>query len=221
MKHINYIVLASLSAAVLLLMSVPTCTDKTPSEPEYTITILPEGGEYTCPNGIILRVPAGAVTRETDITLKKVNGAKLAPIFKKRGVSVDNLLACIDGTPDGTVFNLPIQLILSVDLEPGDIPFVHEVDLADGSYTPAETEIICDPNLDILEISISHFSTLSAEILREIRDLFGECAIDPCRCGRVKVVQSDKDYICDNGDCEVTQSKVTVTFLDCPGTPVE
>ena len=64
-------------------------------------------------------MPAGAVTEETDVLLHKINSTKLQTIYDKRGVSIDNLLACIEGGPDGLTFNLPVQIILTVNLEPG------------------------------------------------------------------------------------------------------
>jgi len=209
--------------SILAILIYFTCSEKksTNSDDENTLTISPNGGEYTFPDGIILRVPTGAITEETDISLHKIRSTKVSPIFEKRGVSIDNLLACVEGGPDGLTFNLPVQIILSVELEPGEIPIIHEIDLESGEYTLAETEILCDPAADTLVISLSHFSAVSAEIAREYEDLFDECSENPCRCGRIKIEQTDKDFICDNGNCQVTESKVSVTFLDCPESPVE
>ena len=207
---------------ILLSVFISGC-DKKSTKPEAVdmVTISPDGGEYTFPDGILLRVPPGAVSQDTDIRLRKLNAGLLSSIFDTRGVSLDNLLACIEGTPDGTQFIYPVQLCISVDLEPGDIPFVHEIDLASGDYTPAETEIICDADQDSLFISLSHFSIVSAEIIQEYKQLYKDCGDNPCRCLRIKVEQHDKDYICDNGDCQISESNVSVTFLDCPGMPVE
>lgn len=197
------------------------CGKNTKPEPDSWITISPQGGEYSFPDGISLRVPAGAVTENTNIMLKKVSSNQLKPIFIKRGIPINNLLVCIEGKPDSIKFIYPVQLGISVELEPGEFPFVHEIDLTSGHCTPAETEIICDPEQNSLIISCSHFSAVSVEILKEFQELFEGCEDNLCRCGRIKVEQHDKYYICQSGDCQVSETNVTVTFLDCPGTPVE
>lgn len=223
MRYIFLIKMCSFLILVPLILINLTCSEKkiTNSEEDNILTISPDGGEYTFPDGIILRVPAGAVTEETDVLLHKINSTKLQTIYDKRGVSIDNLLACIEGGPDGLTFNLPVQIILTVNLEPGEIPIVHEVNWDSSSYSLITTEIFCDPGQDTLVISLNHFSSISAEIAKEYDDLYGECTNNPCRCGRIKVEQQDKDFICNNGDCQVTETKVNVTFLDCEGAPTE
>ncbi|NQT26793.1 hypothetical protein HQ585_15665 [candidate division KSB1 bacterium] len=210
---------------VLPLLILLTTCKKTPVEPEpepvTTAIVSPGGGEYTFSDGIKLTVPAGAVSVNTEIEIRKVGNNELSSIFGQRGVPMDRLLACVEGKPDGLTFSQPVKLMVPVDLEPGEIPVVHEIDLENGAYAPLMTESVGDPEADTLEISISHFSSISAEILKELEELFPECAIDPCRCGRIKVEQSDKDNICDTGECQITESRVSVTFLDCPGQPVE
>jgi hypothetical protein len=194
MKITRYILLSCFFITILLLVFMIGCEKKTVGpEPANTITISSQGGEYTFLDGILLRVPAGAITEDMDITLRKVNRDQLIPIFNARGVSIENLLVCIEGKPDGTEFIYPVQLCISVDLEPGDIPFVHEIDLVNGDYTPAYTEIICDPEQDSLLISLNHFSTVSAEVVKEFEGIYNECEINPCRCGDKKIEQGDKD----------------------------
>jgi len=222
MKITIYILLSCLFISILLWVSIISCEKKTVGpEPANTITISSQGGEYTFPDGILLRIPAGAVTEDMDVTLRKVNREQLIPIFNARGVSIENLLVCIEGKPDGTEFIYPVQLCISVDLEPGDIPFVHEIDLVNGDYTPAQTEIFCYPEKDSLLISLNHFSTVSAEVVKELEGVYNECATNPCRCGDNVIVQGDKDYACDNGECQISESKLTITFSECPGQPVE
>jgi len=219
----RYSSLISLSILIGMILWMGGCKEKSvePEKKITAVTISPEGGTYIFPDGIKLKVPAGAVSETKDIMLKKVSSSLVTPIFDKRGVPIENLLACIEGTPDGMVFNLPVMPYLNVDIKPGEIPIVHEVNLDSASYTLAETEIICDPDVDSLSISLTHFSSITAEIMKEYEALFEECGDTPCRCGRIKVEQRDKDYLCDNGDCQVTESQVTVTFLDCPDSPTE
>ena len=217
------ITFSCLTITLSIIISISGCKKDSvePAKITAPVTITPEGGTYSFPGDIKLRVPAGAVSEDKVIQLKKISSTTVAPIFEMRGVPIENLLACIEGTPDGTVFNLPVQIYLHVPLEPGEIPIVHEVDLDSMRYTPAETEIISDPDQDSLIIAVTHFSEVSAEVMKQYEDIYRECGEGLCRCGRIKVEQHDKDYLCDNGDCQVSETQVTVTFLDCPGTPTE
>jgi hypothetical protein len=204
--------------ALLFIMIVFTCSEKsTEPDEDNIVTISPDGGEYTFPDGMILRVPAGAVDNEMDVTLNKIERFQLQPIFDRRSVSIDEFIACIECLPDSAVFNHPLQLMLSVDLEPGVIPIVHEVDIDSGSYSLLEIDIICDPEQDTLVIALNHFSEIEIENVKEYEELYGECSITPYRCMRVRIEQYDKDYLCNNGSCQITESDVTVTYLDCPG----
>ena len=224
MKHAKQIILSFCFLAVLLLVSIK-CSDNSVNSvepsPDYTLSVSPEGGDYSYPGGISLRVPAGAVTDFTAILLRKVPNSELSSIFEKRGVSINNLLACVEGSPDGIAFNIPVQLVIAVDLEPGEIPFVHEIDLNNGTYMPLETDILYDPDQDTLIISLTHFSSISAEIIKEFEDFLDNCGENPCRCVSNKIEQRDVDLISENGDCQITETKVSITFLDCPGSPVE
>lgn len=200
------------------------CSEDSPSEPsnENMITITSEGGEYTTEEGIIIRVPAGAVDKETDILVKSVNEEQVKPIFDSRRVPVDNLLACFEGSPDGIVFNKPIQISLNVNLEPGDVPIVHEVDLKSGVYMPAEVITRVDPDQDTMMISLKHFSSYTVENMDEFKPFVSEeCIETPCRCGDLEIIQADKDYLCNNAECTVTETKLKITYLDCPQQPVE
>ena len=179
MRNKNYIILAcfllfSLSSFLI------TCS-KNPVEPvhEKTVTISPDGGEYSFPDGILLKVPAEAVNENTDVMIKRISNDQLASIYNNRGIPVADLLLCIEGTPDGTEFIKLIQLCISIKLDRGDIPFLQEVDLSNGEYSTSETEIICKPDKDSLIISVKHFSYFFVEILSEIRQFFGGCGEHP------------------------------------------
>ena len=111
-KNYYYRLSFLVSIIAITLTALFSCSEDSPSEPsnENTITISSQGGEYTTEDGIIIRVPAGAVDNDTDILIENVSSSEVESIFESRAVSVDNLLACIDGTPDGTVFKKPIQV---------------------------------------------------------------------------------------------------------------
>jgi hypothetical protein len=206
---------------LLLVIFLSFCSDKSVNtEEDETLTISPEGGEYTFADGIKLRVPPGAVDEEKEISLKKVAEDQIESIFEKRGVPIEDLLVCIEGKPDGLVFNHPVEVILSVDLEPGELAIIQEANLNTGSCSMIKTTIKGDPDQDTLVFSVTHFSSFFAEILREIEQFFGGCGEIACRCGDWKMETGDKDYICQNGDCEISQSELFINYPEC-GTGVE
>lgn len=218
MKDFKWIKFLLISISTLILLLFHSCSEDTTVEPseKKSITISPEGGDYTFADGIVLKVPLGAVNRDTKILIRHVNISEVQSIYSNRGISIDNLLACIEGTPDGLVFNHPVQLILSVDLQSGDIPVVHEVNLINGSYTTSEIVTICDPEQNKLIISLDHFSTYTAETMNEIKELLSsKCGDTLCRCLRIRITQDDKDYVCNNGECQIAETRMKISFLDC------
>lgn len=204
----------------LLSTLVMCCRSSVGPEPDNMVAISPDGGEYSFGDDLVLRVPAGAVSTIKNISLRKLDRSQLSPIFEKRGVPVSNLLLCVEGKPDGMVFDKPVQLCVFAKMKRGEIPVVHEVSLANGKYTLDDAETVWDPDQDSLMISLKHFSSVAVEAVKGLtKDV--ECETAPCRCGRIKVEQSDKDLMCDNGDCQIVESLVSVTYLDCSHAPVE
>lgn len=209
---------------IMLLLTLLTCTGKNPVDSKTafeTVTITPTGGVFTFEGGVTLTVPPYAVPADTDIEFRVAARKELRSYYSRRGMSEDRLLVCVEGKPDGFTFDVPVTVSVQAGLAGGEIPLVGRVDTETGDWSPLITETLVNPQTDSLQFTLSHFSTASAEISRELSDLIAEQGGDPCRKGRILVEQSDKDLVCDDGDCQVSESKLTVTFLDCPGQPQE
>ena len=220
MKNSDNIKLSAMLLTILLLITSCNCL-KTSTEPtnppdENTLTISPDGGEYNFPSGIRLRVPAGAVEDDTDISLKVLSRIELQPVLNEYGFKEEDLLVYIEGKPAGLTFNTPVELILSSDIEDGDIPLLYNVKKDTTCSISSNSKIKFNSKHNELIISVSHFSSFFAQIVTSLRDLFNiECLTDPCRCGDTKIIQGDKDYLCSIGDCQITETKVTVIFPEC------
>ena len=193
--------------------------DDTPSENLFneSISISATGGEYTLSNGIILNIPAGAVLEETEIEIAEVNVSDLTFLLEDRGMTSRNLIACLDFKPDGLEFEEPIKVTIPVDLEAGDIPFIHDLDIENGSYEPAVTEVKVDPEAGTIEILVHHFSGVAAEIKAELKRASQYCEDFPCRCQGFTTRQSDKSIICELEECQNTQSELFVNYTKCGG----
>jgi len=69
---------AALAAlAFLILSGCPTPTSQTrPPDPDK-VTIMPEGGSFSLGNGLVLKVPTGAVASASELKLRPVPSAEL------------------------------------------------------------------------------------------------------------------------------------------------
>lgn len=176
----------------------------------------PEGGTHTFDCGITIDVPEGAVTEETEIQFRKMEPSEIQTILEPLGRESDNILVGFEAKPDGLTFLEDVKItVQNAGLDPGDFVIVHELDVDSSRYTPAELSFVYDPEEDIIEFSLNHFSGYSAEEIEEMEKT--ECVNDPenCRCKRIKITQSDKDLMCNLGACQKTESKLKVEYLDC------
>ena len=128
-------------------------------------TVTPEGGEYNFENGIKLKVPAGAVSEETEIEIKytEITDDSVVSIFTKRGITSDDCFAIIEAKPDGITFNSPVTVTIPAELVSGDFPSVYEYDLANGTYAPAITDISYNPDEGTIEFSLSQPQMFSSK----------------------------------------------------------
>jgi hypothetical protein len=206
-----------LSLSALLFVSV--CKDVTGTDGEVsyeTYTITPEGGTHTFDCGITIDVPEGAVTEETEIQFRKMKTSEIHEILEPLGRELSSIIVGFEAKPDGLTFLEDVKVtVQNAGLEPGDFVIVHELDVDSSRYTPAELSFVYNPAEDIIEFSLNHFSGYSAEELEEMEKT--ECVNDPenCRCKRIKITQSDKHLMCGLGECQKTESKLTVEYLDC------
>lgn len=188
----------------------------------YSAAITAAGGTYALGDGITVEVPPNAVQKDVTITITPLSAADLAPILDARGLPPEALLFAFDAKPEGLAFAAPIHLIAPAQVTPGSFPIVHALDLANGTASLAETTVRVDPGAGTIDFALRHFSGYSAAEIAEFKRRGDEyCKQNPCRCGLVESKQSDKESICNTGECEVFRSKLESTFFDCPGQPKE
>ncbi len=203
------------------LLAPDASDDVEPESVGESFTLGPEGGTYELENGIVLRAPPGAVEKDTEISLSLIPVGELDAIFERRGVPRSRLLAALDAQPDGLEFERPIRVTLPVELDAGEVPWVHQVELDEESYWPTATETTTRGPSGALSLTLTHFSEYTVEQLEEMRRGEEDCRREPCRCGAYHTEQSDGDAICESGDCQITRSELTITYLDCDGLPEE
>lgn len=126
-----------------------------------TKAVSEEGGVLTFKNGLILDIPAGAVTELTNITVKDVKCQIVDPILSAYPFT-SHEKRCIGGfsaEPDGFVFNKPIKATVPVlPLDPGESPIQFETNLDAQNYWITETDLVYQGTTNTIELSIQHFS---------------------------------------------------------------
>jgi hypothetical protein len=130
---------------------------------QSTRPVGPGGGILKFHNGVILDVPADAVTEETAITVKDLKCSDVDAIVTSE-INVFHPKRCLGGfsaEPTNLVFQLPVTATLPVLLlEPGELPIQLTVDLNNQIYSRGPTDLIYYGDQGVAEIKILHFSHL-------------------------------------------------------------
>jgi len=145
-----------------------------------TKTINEEGGVLTFSNGLILDIPAGAVTEPTNITVKDVQCQIVNPILSSYPFT-SHEKRCIGGfsaEPDGFVFNTPIQATVPVlALNPEEFPVQFEANLDAQNYWIAETDLVYQGTTNTIDLTIQHFSDYWLAVMRNhIDEVCSHCS---------------------------------------------
>ncbi|NOY45879.1 MAG: hypothetical protein GXP50_10595 [Deltaproteobacteria bacterium] len=220
-----------------------------PGSPFESVTVGRDGGEYRLANGIRLTVPAGAVGQDTEIALRAVPGAEVAPTLAAYGDAGKAVLAAVQVLGPALSFAQPITLALPLDgdLPPTALPFLLVVDPENGLYTvdtsavpegsagrraadlpnPATKYVQFDCennevilfNLDELPSDERVLVAAGIEKLRKESDCFD----DPCRCCRIRAQEEALDVVREDGPegCFNQLIRGSVQYLDCDGQPTE
>jgi len=121
--------------------------EKTQSPPQSyafeDITVTSAGGEYKFDNGIILSIPAGAVTQDTVLSLRRVPANEIESILNSYGQLEKTVLAAVQSSTTGVSFQQPITLSIPLEstLSPSALPLLMVVDTKNGIYAfdPSES----------------------------------------------------------------------------------
>jgi hypothetical protein len=189
-----------------------------PSTKFEKVTITTKGGTHEFAAGFKVVVPAGAVEKDTEIEMRLVGGDELRPIYEEHGVALDVLLAAVEGKPDGLTFKVPITVTMKADVPSGVSPVVYAMDLTTKKRSRVLTTVMADPDKDLVELTMHHFSPPNAaERQREDEFAKKECAKEPCKCKRVEQTTDNEDVLCGGkgASCEVLDYKLTVKYPDC------
>jgi hypothetical protein len=195
------------------------------SSDAVTAVIGPEGGRIELPSGLLLEVPPGALAEATEISLRPLSEADLSAASFVSSLE-DDLPVLLDGfvaRPDGLVFATPAAFSIPVD---GNTlqgrPLIH-LSGADpsGPLSPRAGTVDFDPVVGRAVFSLDGFSTHTGGPV-EPADIGHSDCVSPetaCRCGAFRAETIESDTIVDG--CQRLASTVRITYLDCPGQPVE
>jgi hypothetical protein len=128
---------------------------------ESNRTVGPEGGTLQFDNGVILQVPAGAVTEVTAITVKDLPCSWVDPILNsnKNFFHPKRCLGGFSAEPIGLVFQVPVTATVPVlRLKPGEVPIQLTVDIASHTYNRGPTDLFYYGDQGVAEMKILHFS---------------------------------------------------------------
>ena len=240
-----------LALFMVLILTVATCnlfapdesgesTAEDDSDHNYeNYVVSPAGGSHTFDSGISIDVPSGAVNKDTEIRISKLEPSYSASLLEDIGRQQEDVLVGFSAEPLGLSFERPVTITLPISLEPGTFLFFHSINLEDESFEPAVGDFYCDPAADEVSFEVIGFgsgttrsardganaagdySGLTVEQIAENKRGEANCAAEPCKCGAYKATQTDTSVICQKGDCEVRESTVSIEYFDCEGSPVE
>jgi uncharacterized protein YjdB len=149
-----------LALGTLLIVACGGGDGSSPDAKSAELTLDPAGGEYSLTNGVILRIPEGAVTEPTRITLRELPGEQVNTILSTQAnlFHAKRYLGGFSVEPD-VEFNVPITAIVPLlPLEPGEIPVQMEIDFAGEKYWISETNLTYWADQGVAEVEIAHFS---------------------------------------------------------------
>jgi hypothetical protein len=130
-------------------------------EPDVDLDIMvgPEGGTFDIDEGLLLYVPAGAVQKHTPIGVRRGDIKGACQLLSAFSLEEEDVIAYIEAFPDGQTFDVPIVFRMSdVEIDQGDRPLVHLIDMKNGLYQPGECKLTLNPSEHSAQLSVSHFT---------------------------------------------------------------
>jgi uncharacterized protein YjdB len=197
---------------------------------QSTQIVGPGGGTLEFHNGIVLEIPAGAVDTQIGITIKDLSYAEVNPVLQSNEITPKYFAGGFEGKPDGLIFNVPITVTIPVGprQDSGDLPLLFVVDMAEGTYTLANTQLRYDPVTSMVSVEIPHFTTWAvaySEHLVATVDCNSPDINIRCRCwGWVYSGELHEDIdvvVSGTTECYRKIATGTAMFDNCPGDPIE
>jgi hypothetical protein len=189
------------------------------------------GGRLVFSNDMVLDVPQGAVDADTAIGLRPIDCDEVDPFLNSRPLNSHDkqCLAAFDLTPSNLTLAKAATLILTLlDRDIDAIPVLMEIFPEEADYAYRPTDLTYDPASESLELKVSTGGRYALALLVEPQtsplpseDPFTNSPEALCEQGRIGVRSEFVDLDVAHGDVECTLifDTVSVTFLDCEGTP--
>jgi hypothetical protein len=178
----------------------------------------PDGATLQFDGGIVVEVPPGAVSAETSISAQSLETASVQPLLDESGNAQRHFVAGTRLEPSRQ-FSAPITVTLPLEGELADswLPVHYQYDPEYNAYYPAPTSITVSPDDRTVTLTVSEFSDhVVAGVGGDLRH--GCAEEEPCRCGRFTVVESSRDLVYSQSDCQASDIAGSITYHDCgPG----
>ena len=203
----------------------------------WDIAVDANGGQVSLPNGVVLDIPAGAVTGPSNLTFGDIPCEQVDALFAATALNThDNrCLGAFVGEPGGFAFDLPVDISLPVAQRNAD-EFGMWLSSLPGrtDYTLAATDLTLRGDIGTVEATLNELAiyavagatNLNPPIARADRALDPCCSednavADPnCCCTTFRVVSAAGDTISTDCDCQLLGFELEIEFPNCPGSPV-
>lgn len=183
------------------------------------------GGVYILPSGIKLVVPPNAVIENVTISLNlldSINAELQIPFDADIGKVFCAAIQC-----EPTQFLKPIKIsIPAPNIQHNDLPYVYWYDAGSGFWEKFTNELIFSEKMQVVEFSTDKLTSLRIQLLKNVfafDNKIKEAKPEgDCKEGFIRAESSDHDSQGQIGskECYVSSSNTRVTFLECPGSPV-
>jgi hypothetical protein len=172
--------LLSAPLAVLLVLGavIVGCGTNVPA-PDNGVRVGPAGGTLTFANGVVLDIPAGALSETVDISVSGFSCAEVDQLFAAQSPS-SHIKRCLGGfvaEPEGLTFAVPVKATLPVGaLRSGEIPVAINIDKqAMRGFRLLSTDLVYRGRDGTAEFALHHFSQLA--VAAENSDI--DVTVDP------------------------------------------
>jgi hypothetical protein len=189
-----------------------------------TVILSDEGGTYETPEGIILEIPAGAVSEPTGVYITTLDKASTQTPLNENGLLRREFIAGVTLTAEANPLQKSIWVTLPIDYSPVSalIPLHYVYDEEMDSYYPAYTDLTLSPAEGTVAFSVSEFGTHVVVLVEQIdvpsarfAQKGVECETDPCRCGLVDVLEEAKDNYYNTTDCQISSIQGSAFYHEC------
>jgi len=214
------VVLVTLSFFIIYMGCSDTTTEND-ENPIITDTVIftPDGGTYTFESGVTVTVPVGTVNEDTPVSLSILSKNDIWSLYDYDEENTIDFLKIFSVTSEIYEFNKAITFTFSgFDSVTGFIPIPHTINFNTKTHNIEECETVYDPQNDRLDVTVN---TSECFAIEKNYAWFDNSASKDCREGLIKVSAGDYENVCQEGECQVVESDVEVTFLSCPDQPVE